>query len=447
MKVLVSGSKNVGKSTFCRVLINHLLSPSPSEGSCTVLLLDLDPGQPEFGAPGQVSLVQITQPIFGPSFGHAYVDASTSNRVIAAHSIGATSPIEDLEHYLACCVDLQSRCNTLQHEKANIALVINCPGWSGRQQFGQELARVLTSKVHATDVVIIGNNRASKSAESLSVADCSNRVHHIHPALQFRPSTSRNSADLRGMQTISYFHSKENEHTGTHWVPQPLKHLPLWQLRYDGTRSEIVGILTQHQHIKNPDRLISVLDGWIVGVCFLESDDEVILAASAVQKTENERLPYWPLETAEPTYRPSASNSTNLGWAFVANIDVEARTIGLVTPLAESVKQASLLKGPNGLPRIVLTRGATDTPGWAYLEDSHYNASERRARQAIAKGEIPEEGSSVEPGLEVDGIEILFDIAAMETNCERDYTRRTRRGEVLGVGGKHWTLRPRIAKK
>jgi len=61
------GGKGLGKSTFMRMLINKILSQQEEK---RVLVLDLDPGQSEFTAPGCLSLVEVNEPLLGPSFTH-----------------------------------------------------------------------------------------------------------------------------------------------------------------------------------------------------------------------------------------------------------------------------------------------------------------------------------------------------------------------------------------
>ena len=51
------GAKNVGKSMFCRGLLNALLNRNRK-----VALLDLDVGQGEFTIEGMFSLTQVTEP-------------------------------------------------------------------------------------------------------------------------------------------------------------------------------------------------------------------------------------------------------------------------------------------------------------------------------------------------------------------------------------------------
>lgn len=64
-KVMLCGGKGVGKSTILRVLINKLLAEHQK-----ILVLDLDPGQPEFTVPGCVSATIVQTPLIGPNYTH-----------------------------------------------------------------------------------------------------------------------------------------------------------------------------------------------------------------------------------------------------------------------------------------------------------------------------------------------------------------------------------------
>ncbi|XP_059473817.1 polynucleotide 5'-hydroxyl-kinase NOL9 [Neocloeon triangulifer] len=63
-RTVLTGGKGIGKSTLLRVLSNQILSQQKSG----LFVLDLDPGQSEFTAPGCVSLVEVTEPLLGPSY-------------------------------------------------------------------------------------------------------------------------------------------------------------------------------------------------------------------------------------------------------------------------------------------------------------------------------------------------------------------------------------------
>ncbi|KAG5874742.1 hypothetical protein JTB14_011983 [Gonioctena quinquepunctata] len=64
-KLLVTGGKGVGKSTFIKYAINRLLN---NYGK--IRMIDLDPGQPEFTVPGCTSVFIITEKVFGPNYTH-----------------------------------------------------------------------------------------------------------------------------------------------------------------------------------------------------------------------------------------------------------------------------------------------------------------------------------------------------------------------------------------
>lgn len=59
--IVITGVKNSGKSTFCKALINRILTenlPAPN-----TLLMDIDVRQPMSGIPGCISLIQFHKPI------------------------------------------------------------------------------------------------------------------------------------------------------------------------------------------------------------------------------------------------------------------------------------------------------------------------------------------------------------------------------------------------
>lgn len=64
-KILLCGGKSVGKSTLLRFYCNKLLNNYQK-----VLIIDLDPGQPEFTMPGCISATIVTEPLFGPNYTH-----------------------------------------------------------------------------------------------------------------------------------------------------------------------------------------------------------------------------------------------------------------------------------------------------------------------------------------------------------------------------------------
>lgn len=111
--ILVCGTKNVGKSTFIRVLINTLLNYTAS-----VEYLEGDLGQTEFTPAGCLSLLTVREPLLGPPFTHQ----QTPDHMIY---YGQSSCNSDLDRYVESLKSLW--CRRSQTREAPI--IINTMGW------------------------------------------------------------------------------------------------------------------------------------------------------------------------------------------------------------------------------------------------------------------------------------------------------------------------------
>ncbi|XP_069466470.1 polynucleotide 5'-hydroxyl-kinase NOL9 [Ambystoma mexicanum] len=109
--ILVSGPRNVGKSTFNRHLINQLLNRIPC-----VEYLECDVGQTEFTPPGCVSLLNITEPLLGSPFTHQ----REPRRMVY---YGEASCENDLERYIEAVKHVSTS------YKREAPLIINTMGW------------------------------------------------------------------------------------------------------------------------------------------------------------------------------------------------------------------------------------------------------------------------------------------------------------------------------
>ena len=89
--VLLCGARNVGKSSFARLLLNRALS----EGAKRLRFLECDLGQSEFTPPGLVALHDVAAPCLGPP--HTHLRPPRSCRFI-----GHTSPTNHPTQYVAC---------------------------------------------------------------------------------------------------------------------------------------------------------------------------------------------------------------------------------------------------------------------------------------------------------------------------------------------------------
>lgn len=111
--IFVCGTKNVGKSTFIRTLINTLLNHTTS-----VDYLEGDLGQTEFTPAGCLSLSTVREPLLGPPFTH---------QCTPEHMIyyGQSSCESDLDRYLESLKSLWHR----RSQSRETPIIINTMGW------------------------------------------------------------------------------------------------------------------------------------------------------------------------------------------------------------------------------------------------------------------------------------------------------------------------------
>ena len=164
------------------------------------------------------------------------------------------------------------------------------------------------------------------------------------------------------MQTMAYFHHRHSIRSRfVTWIERPISTIRPWKVSYAGANPGILAILSYGQ-IPNAEFLAEVLNGSVVAIVI---PDPGLIALANVDKTPVEDLPFVKPDTngiIQPLH-PRRSHSVGLG--LVRGIDVSAKKLHLVTPLADS-QIGTLMR-----QSIVLVRGGFDTPGWAYLEDIH----------------------------------------------------------------------------
>ncbi|PYI07266.1 hypothetical protein BO78DRAFT_367178 [Aspergillus sclerotiicarbonarius CBS 121057] len=426
LKTLICGPKGSGKSTFSRYMLNHLLSPAPQTetnyyNTDGVAFLDLDPGQPEFAPMGQVYLVHLRSPVFGPPFSHPSLDSARDGTIVRSHHIGATSPKDDPDHYVLAAMDLMDRYRALQASYPQCPLIINYPGWIFG--LGLEVATWLVGSLGLSDVVYMSEKGPAEVVQPLGQA-----AHQAKVPLTILPSqptdfVSRSSAQLRSMQMQSYFHmARPSNIDNPLWLEQSLSRTKPFHVHYSGPQQGIQGIMVMGSQI-HPDLLSEVLDGSIVAVVAVESPNAVLghnsgpmfanggnsagshddpdadrdvdmgdstdavpfagssTIESSITRTPNEDLPY--LFVGAGSSNPLDPKVTHcLGLALVRSVNVASRQLELVTPIAGSTLRGALEQGHN----IVLVRGLLDNPNWAISEDYYAaRAAEKRHRELTEK--------------------------------------------------------------
>ena len=278
--IMMCGPKSSGKSTFCRILANSMLtrisvrsqSDSALRGCDRVVFLDLDPGQPEFSPPGEISLIQLQSCNFGPPFTHPTPSFLNGDQLIRAHHIGAVTPKDDPDHYLRCALDLWNHYRRMLRLYPSCPLIVNCSGWI--QGSGLE---VLQAFIHCMDFTNIVYTSTLGPAEVVdSLVEAADRAKTPFHTLSSQPSefTTRTAADLRIMQALSYFHLDEPEGGNLRWNASPLNETAPLCVRYAGPSQAIFGIMILGEE-QDPENIMDILAGCVVGLIAIEDDSAI----------------------------------------------------------------------------------------------------------------------------------------------------------------------------
>jgi polynucleotide 5'-hydroxyl-kinase GRC3/NOL9 len=358
---MVCGPKSSGKSTFSKMLVNRLLTVSQAQrtDSC-IAFLDLDPGQPEFSPPGQLSLLLLSEPNFGPPFSHPN-SSKSGTKLIRAHSISAVSPSSDPDFYMACAMDLLSCSRNLQ---LSASLVINTPGWI--LGTGLELLCKLITQARPTQVVYMSQDGPLEAIESLQVA--ANPISISTLPSQPSENLPRTSAQLRTMQYMSYFHLDPTSPAKYNWNSNTITSMVPLEVKYAGKGAGIFGILCLGE--QPPARIVrDAIDGSLVAVVVVE-DLNVLLSSKYKENRQDGNTLLLQTPEGIPYFNPANSFSLDpacshtIGLAIVRGIDVRQQRLQLLTPIpAWSIKDTR-----DSEKAVILVSGKLDIPGWAYLE-------------------------------------------------------------------------------
>jgi polynucleotide 5'-hydroxyl-kinase GRC3/NOL9 len=360
-----------------------------------VAILDVDPGQPEYSVPGQLSLVHVQEPNFSPPFSHPIPDGN--GRILRAHSIAAITPSMDPSLYMACALDLFAHYRNLLSAMPKCSLIINTPGWV--LGTGLEILIDLIAQIRPTEVIYMSQEGPLEVVESLR--DAAKPTLVLTLPSQVSNYVTKTAAHLRTMQTMSYFHIKLADGEKLAWSTQPLSSMPPWEIRYSGENAGILGIMCYGEQ-PPPSLLLESINGSLLAVVVLDDmaaipgwereerdniekdtyndqpypmdmgdtelrvlDDGSLhpqhLEIPLIVRTPNEDLPYFNPANAISL---DPKHSHCIGLALVRGIDISRRRLQIITPISPDV-----IGGLNETGKsIVLVSGKFDTPGWAYTE-------------------------------------------------------------------------------
>lgn len=464
---MLCGPKSSGKSTFAKILSNRLLfTASTSRG---VAILDLDPGQPEYSPPGQVSLIYIKEPNFGTPFSHPVT--SGKSKTIRSHAIGAITPSLDPSLYMACVFDLYAYYRGLIQQYPNTPLIINTPGWV--LGTGLEILVELIAKVSPTEVIYMSLDGPSEVVQSLREAN--KTVPVVTLPSQGSEYATRTAAHLRTMQNMSYFHLDSASNSSLAWDDTPLTSIPPWQVRYSGAEVGILGVICYGEQ-PPANLLMDTINGSLVAVVVIddpsaiagwtsnniESQDTVAGNLEQPREVEDNDIHmlddtiFHPAHLEKPIvvrtpedipyFNPANStlldpkSSRSIGLALVRGIDVERKCLQLLTPIAPDIFKRVIEEGKN----IVLVSGKLDTPGWAYTEA--FVQSDTRDKEARRK---KEGRGGVETGIDAtegeEDEELIIPVANEELH-DAPWVEKLHGSQGRGMGSRVWRVRRDLGK-
>ncbi|RDA89496.1 hypothetical protein CP533_6811 [Ophiocordyceps camponoti-saundersi (nom. inval.)] len=378
VSALICGPKSAGKSTFSRFLTNRLLTNTDDESVRTVVagvaVLDLDPGQPEYGPPGTVSLAHISHPNLGVPFTHPSLD-DEAYKVVRCHSLASVNLASTTELHLECALDLY---DYYRHTLRNCPLIINTPGWI--LSLGLEFLVDVVTKVRPVDVIYMSEDGPAETVDALGeVATGKLTLLPSQPC----ESRSRTAAQSREMQAMSYFHSvvstRGSKRLG--WSPQALSSVRPLIVPFWGRQRGFVGVL-RYDYQLPLDLVAEAINGMVLAM--VEVDGRQAFRG----RSEDGRTGSAGDATSEPTvvWSPEGlpvipnpddlgldpRHSRTIGLALVRGVDTTNRWLQILTPTPLDKINEARSRGCG----IVLVHGKLDAPTWSYTEHLYEQAGE-----------------------------------------------------------------------
>lgn len=341
---MICGPKGSGKSTFGRMLVNamitrsasisHKISKSQTDG---VAFLDLDPGQPEFSPPGDLSLIHLRSCNFGPPFTHPAIAADNGDRLVRAHHYGALSPKNDPEYYIKCARDLFGRYQELLMRFPSCPLVVNSAGWV--QGAGLDVLLEIIKLRRISDIVYTSTRGPREVVEALSEAAVKVRIPVHYLTSQGSEIATRTAADFRMMQTLSYFHLDGFEAGNLRWNSNPIsEQIPL-VVHWAGDKQALFAVMFLSNEI-DPETMLMAMNGCTVGIVVIE-DDQAIPDSSRPDVSDNPLEDHDARDTADVGMIDEATKSQ--GDVLIADRE---DSMSDIDSYSENLADAQSIQGP-----------------------------------------------------------------------------------------------------
>ncbi|KAF4334411.1 polynucleotide 5 hydroxyl-kinase grc3 [Fusarium beomiforme] len=372
LSTLICGPKSSGKSTFSRLFLNRLLTdPSQNRTSRSVVIMDLDPGQPEYAPVGTLSLVSVSKPNLGTPFTHPGIRDAASG-VVRCHSMASVTPASDPDLYLACAADLF---DTYLRNFAGVPIIINTPGWI--LGTGLDLLSALIKKMKPEEVLYINHfHGAAIPTVRIYIKNCSSSESDADNVLL--PPTRTEFDDLG---------------TNSHHPKVEMESIPtLFQSTFTCTllADTVNGLVLAAIEIEDTKAF-----------CGFTQDQTSDDAASDLMKVDVGKkggMTQFVLTSPEgipfiPNYHDAALDprySRTIGLVLLRGIDTKSKTLQLVTPIPAEEFIRIKARGRD----VVLLHGKFDAPSWAYTEELYERAGADEVNDTIL--EVTDEDTEVD---------------------------------------------------
>lgn len=439
LTALVCGPKSSGKSTFSRILTNRLLTekvPQVSNKPRGIVVLDLDPGQPEYVPPGALSLIHITKPNLTPPFAHTQFTCP-GVEVLRSHALASVSPASDPDLYRKCALDLF---DTYRRSFSDMPLIINTAGWI--QGTGLELLEDIIMKIVPGEVLYLSEEGPLETVEALRVATSTVFTELPSQTTEF---TSRTAAHLRSMQGLAYFHSTPRNSDGrAWWDAKPLSAVTPWRVRYSGPRSGIRGILS-YDHQSPPELLADTINGMVLALVEIENEKAFQGLLTTGSTTPGETRCLIPRTPEGIPFIPNPNDvaldpchSRNIGLCLIRGIDTKSQALEILTP----IPMERIIQKTSPRSQLVLVHGKFDAPSWAYTEDLHLRTSLMSPKTSNEEGLKIEEDDTEDDDSEAEP----DSLEGVDINTAAPWIEILRGNQKRPVGSKVWRVRRDLGK-
>ena len=396
VKALICGPKNSGKSTMTRYLTNTFLSSNPPPTNAHwssldgVAVLDIDPGQPEFGPPGTISLAHIRSLLLGPSYTHPLQHAplnAMKDAIIHQHFLGSTTPSASPASYFESVLNLVAKYKRIVELLPNCHLIINTPGWITGN--GLEILTSLFREIQPTDLIHMSANASDEFVDRIKTYNKPNKA-VLHFIINQTSPSGPSAASLRQMSLQSYLHlHTARTANNIRWNVRDILELPNLRLQYTGRNKTLHGVICLEREIYGQD-LQNYLTGMMVGIVVL--DNATALDPMTIDGEDSDSMLSDPttidsmsstsLSDPHPSLRyPRTMNfghrrtvginpwmSRCLGLGYVTSLTPENRTISLCSPvIQEEIERVAVEENKI----VVLVTMIASAPEWLRDEKRH----------------------------------------------------------------------------